>query len=160
MDDPTAIYRILLLLHVAAAIVGFGGVIAHGTYNAKAFRSPAGEARVLLKATTAVTNIAHYGIYAVLVSGILLISVSSGDVKFSDAWISAGFLLWFLVVGVAHGLVKPALSGLSTRAEALGSDVALSDDPDASALAKKLAMGEGLTQLLLAAALVVMIWQF
>ena len=160
MEDPSAIYRILLLLHIAASIVGFGGVIAHGAYNAKAFRAKAGEAAVLLRATAAVTNVAHYAIYAVLVFGILLISVSSGDVSFSDPWISAGFLLWFLLVGAAHGLVRPAVRSLTARAEELPADTVLSDDPAASAVAKKLALGEAVTQLLLAAALVVMIWQF
>ncbi|MDA3039614.1 MAG: DUF2269 family protein [Actinomycetota bacterium] len=160
MEDPSAIYRILLLLHIAASIVGFGGVIAHGAYNARAFRAKAGEAAVLLRTTATVTNIAHYSIYAVLVFGILLISASSGDVSFSEPWISAGFLLWFLLVGAAHGLVRPAVRGLTERAEALPADALLSDDAAATAAAKKLALGGAATQLLLAAALVVMIWRF
>jgi uncharacterized membrane protein len=160
MEDPTAIYRILLLLHIAAAVVGFGGVIAHGAYNAKAYRAKAGEASVLFKTTAAVTDIAHYAIYAVLVLGILLVSVSSGDISFSDPWISASFGLWLILVGVAHGVVKPALRALTARADELSPDALLTEDDAAGALARKLALGEGITQLLLTASLVVMIWQF
>lgn len=160
MDDPSAIYQIILLLHIATAIVGFGGLIAHGAFNAKAFAAPAGEAAVLLRTTQAVTNLAHYAIYAVFVLGIVLVSLSDGDISFGDPWISASFVVWFALVGVAHGLVKPAVRGLRERAQALDADAALSNDAEATATAKKLALGEGLTQLLLVVALVLMIWQF
>lgn len=159
MEDPSVIYQILLVLHIGATIVGFGGVIAHGAYNARAFRSTGAEAAVLFRATKSVLNIAHYGIYATLVFGVLLISVSSGEIGWGEFWISSGFLLWFLLVGVAHGVVRPALDGLTERATELGTDTVAGDEA-ATALAKKLALGEGLTQLLLAAALVVMVWQF
>ena len=63
------VYRIVLLLHILTAIVGFGGLIAHSVYNANAFRSTAGHAVAVFKGTAAATNIAHYAIYAVLPTG-------------------------------------------------------------------------------------------
>jgi uncharacterized membrane protein len=159
METPSAIYQIMLLLHVITAIVGFGGVIMHGAYNARAFRSPAAEAAVTLKATASVTNIAHYAIYATFAFGIVLIAVSDGEIGFGEPWISGAFLVWFILVGLAHGLVRPAVKGLTARAEALPADTVLSTDTEAGALAKKLALGEGLTQLFLVVALVLMVWQ-
>lgn len=159
MGTTSAIYRIILLLHILTAIVGFGGLIAHGAYNAKAFRSTAGDALVLLRNTAAVTKIAHYAIYALFVFGIVLVSLSDGAIGFGAPWISASFLIVFAVVGIAHGLVRPAIRGLTARAEALAPDAALESDAEAKSLAGKLAIGEGLTQVLLAIALILMIWQ-
>ncbi len=160
MDEPSAIYQIILLLHIATAIVGFGGVIAHGAYNAKAFASSAGDAAVLFRTTQMVTNLAHYAIYAVFVLGLILVSLSDGQISFGDPWISASFVIWFALVGVAHGMVRPAVAQLRETAEALPATQLLSEDADAKTTAKKLALGEALTQLLLVIALVVMIWQF
>ncbi len=159
MGTTSAIYRIILLLHILTAIVGFGGLIAHGAYNAKAFRSKAGDALVLLRNTAAVTNIAHYGIYAVFVFGIILIALSDSAIGFGEAWISASFVVVFVVVGLAHGMVRPAVKGLTARAEALPADTMMESDPEAKALAGKLAIGEGVTQVLLVIALVLMIWK-
>ncbi len=159
MGLDSAIYRIVLLLHIATAIVGFGGLVAHGAYNAKAFASKASEAVVLLKNTRAITNIAHYAIYALLAFGIILISLSDGAISMGAMWISASFVVWFLMVGAAHGLVKPTLAKMQDRAEAMDGDAILKDDPEIGELAKKLAMGEGLSQLLLLIALILMVWQ-
>lgn len=159
MGTTSVIFRIVQLLHVLTAIVGFGGLIAHGAYNAKAFRAKAGEAAVLLRNTAAVTNIAHYAIYAMFVLGIVMISLSDGAISFGAAWISASFLIVIAVVGIAHGMVRPAIRGLTERAEAIDPNTPLESDADAKALAGKLAIGEGLTQVLLAIGLIMMIWQ-
>lgn len=159
MVDPSVIYQIVLLLHIAAAIVGFGGVIAHSAYNAKAFGGTAGDAAVLLRTTQLVTGLAHYAIYGVFALGIVLVAVSDGGIGFDEAWISASFVVWFLLVGVAHGLVKPAVRSLTEKATSMSPETKMTDDPEVITLAKKLALGEGLTQLLLVIALVLMIWQ-
>lgn len=158
MGTTSVIYRIVLLLHIAAAIVGFGGVIAHGTYNAKAFAAKAGEALTLLRTTKAVTNIAYNAVNGVLVLGIILIALSDGSWSFAAPWVSAAFAIWFVLVGVMHGLIRPASRGLLERAEALDPEAAMSEDGEVMAMAKKLALGEGLFQLFLVVALVIMVW--
>lgn len=154
-------YEIVLLLHIAAAIVGFGGIIAHSAYNAKAFGGNAGDARVLLNTTQLVTNLAHYAIYGVFVLGIALVSLSDEalDISFGSPWISASFVVWFAIVGIAHGLVKPAVRSLKEKAEGMNAATRMADDPEVLSLAKKLALGDGLTQLLIVAALILMVWQ-
>ncbi len=159
MGIESAIYRIILLLHIVSAVVGFGGVIAHGAYNARAFASKAGEAATLLRHTQAVTKIAHYAIYAVLLLGIVLIALSDSFFSFAETWVSASFVVWFAVVGVAHGMVRPTVKALLDRAEALDPSSDMSADSEVTSLAKKLATGEGLTQLLLVVALILMVWK-
>lgn len=159
MGIDSTIYQIVLLLHIAAAIVGFGGVIAHGAYNAKAFAGTAGDAVAILKTTKTVTNLAHYAIYGVFLLGIALVALSDSAISFGAPWISGSFVVWFLMVGAAHGLVKPTVAGLLEQAEGLAPDAMMSTEPAVLPLAKKLALGEGVTQLLLVISLVLMIWQ-
>lgn len=159
MGTDSAIYNIVLLLHIATAIVGFGGLIAHSAYNARAFASPAGEAAILFKNTRAITNISNYALYALFVLGIVLISLSDGTYGMGEAWVSASFVVWFFVLGAAHGLVKPTMVKMQERAEALESSAVVKNDSEFGNLAKKLAMGEGAVQVLLVVGLVLMLWK-
>jgi hypothetical protein len=159
MGTSSALYRIILLLHVATAIVGFGGVIAHGAYHARAFRGPAGAAATILSTTRGITKIAEYAIYAIMPLGIVLVTISDDAFTMGDPWVSASFLVWLLVVGAAHGAIRPAVKTLLARAGALSSDTVLDTDTEAAAAARKLMIGEAAMQLLLVIALVLMIWQ-
>ncbi|MFV0524275.1 MAG: DUF2269 family protein [Acidimicrobiales bacterium] len=159
MGTTTMLYRIILLLHVATAIVGFGGLIAHSAYHAKAFRSKAGDANVILQSTRAVRSLAEYAIYAVLPLGIVLIAVSDDAFSMGEPWVSASFLVWFVMVGAIHGLVRPAVRTIGERAAALDPASPLQADPAAAAASKRMMTGEALEQLLLVVALILMIWQ-
>ncbi len=160
MGLSSNLYRIVDVLHILAAIVGFGGLIAHGAYNANAFKGKARDAVAVLRSTASITNIAMYAIYTVFALGIALVALSDGFHGFGDPWISASFVVWFAIVGISHGMVKPSLAALTDAATAADPESILSEDATAMAAAKKLAMGEGLVQVLLAVALVLMIFQF
>ena len=165
MGTGSAIYRIVLLLHVAAAIVGFGGLLANGINNAKAFRSPVDQAKTLLTATQGVAKTAYYAIYALFALGIVLVAVSDSAISFSAPWISAAFLVVIVMVGISHGMVRPAIAGMIGRAGDLAASAPgqslpiLESDSEATGLAKRLAIGEGLIQVLLLVGLYLMIWQ-
>lgn len=159
------LYNIILVLHIAAAIVGLGGMIAHGALNARAFSSKASDARVLLSATQQLTNPAHYSVYGLFILGLILVSISSsalGDaaaISMGAPWVSASFVVVFAIVGVAHGLIKPAVRSLAESADELDDETVMSSDAGVISLAKKLAIGEGLTQLLVIVGLYLMIWK-
>jgi uncharacterized membrane protein len=159
MGTASLLYRIVLLLHIAASIVAFGGLIANGVFNARAFNGPAGEGGVILDATRTVSKLAEYALYAILPLGIVLIAVSDDAFGFGDPWVSASFVVWFGVVGVIHGLVRPAVRTMAERTQAVGSTDRLATDDEAIAASRKLMIGETLTQILLAAALILMIWK-
>ena len=89
----------------------------------------------------------------------MLVALSDSAIEFGDLWISLSFLVWFAIVGVTHGLVRPTQNRLVARAEALEPDQIVSEDSEAMAQAKRMALGEGLVQLLLVAALALMVWQ-
>ncbi len=165
MGTASVIYRIVLLLHIGASIVGFGGLLANGINNAKAYRSPVDQATTLLRGTQAVSKIAYYALYALLALGIVLIALSDSAFSYGAPWVSASFVVWFALIGVSHGLVRPAVAGLVDRAAALASAAPgqsvpiLESDEAAGGLARRLAIGEAVVQLLLVVSLVLMIWQ-
>ena len=159
MGTASLLYRVVLLLHVAAAIVGFGGLIANGVLNARAFNGPATEGGIILAAGATLSKLADYALYAILPLGIVLIAVSDDAFGFGDPWVSASFVVWFAVVGVTHGLIRPAVRAMAVRTGELGAGARLADDDAGVAASRKLMMGETFTQILLAAALILMIWQ-
>ncbi len=159
MGTASLLYRVVLLLHVAASIVAFGGLIANGVFNARAFNGPSGEGGVVLGAGTAVSKLADYALYAILPLGIVLIAVSDDAFGFGDPWVSASFVVWFAVVGVTHGLVRPAVRTMTERVGELDAADRLADDDTGVDASRKLMLGETLTQILLAAALILMIWK-
>ena len=165
MGTTAVIYRIILLGHIAAAIVGFGGLIAHGTFHAQAVRSDPRSARSLLSTTVAVSRWANNSLYAVFALGIVLIALSDDVYGYGELWVSAAFLAWFVIVGLNHGLVRPARSRLIELADALASEsvetetTALADHEPARPSLARLALGEGLTQVLLVVSLALMIWK-
>lgn len=159
MGTESVLYRIILLLHIATAIVGFGGLITLGAYHARAFRSTAANARAVLDVTGQVGKIAEYAIYAVLPLGIVLVAISDDTFSMGDPWVSASFVVWFLMVGALHGAVRPAVKTIAQRAESLGAETIVETDDAAMAAARKLMIGEAASQVLLVIALVLMIWK-
>ena len=159
MGTDSVLFQIILLLHIGVAIVGFGGVISHSLFHAKAVRSPAAAAGTVLETTTSVAKLAEYAIYAVLPLGIILIVLSDDLFSMGDPWVSASFVVWFLLVGTMHGAVRPAVKVLAQRAQALEADAVLENDSEAAGAVKKLMIGEMATQLLLVVALFLMIWK-
>lgn len=162
METTAVIYRIILLGHIGAAIVGFGALITHGSFHAAAVRSPASGAAPVLRAAASGARLAEYGLYAVLGFGIVLIALSDDVYRYSEPWISASFVVWFLVVGLVHGLIRPAraqLLELASVAVPDGDGNDLVERSDAQPLLARLAIGEAGTQLLLLGALILMIWK-
>lgn len=158
MGTGSVLYKIILLLHIGTAIVGLGGLIASSFYNAKAYRSPAQEAKTLLATTRSMRN-PEYAIYALLALGIVLVSISDKAIGFGEVWVSASFVVWFLLIGCFHGLIRPTLKAMAKAADTLAGDETLATNETGQSLAKKLAMGEAGVQLLMAIALFLMIWK-
>ncbi len=159
MGTGSAVYKIILLLHILATVVGLGGVITHGFYNARAFKGAARTAGDVLAATRGVVKYADWAVYAILPLGIVLVSVSDKAYNFADPFVSGGFLVWILLVGAMHGAIRPAVAKLSERAAALPADTVLSTDPEAEAASRRLMLGEAGAELLLVVALVLMVFK-
>lgn len=152
-------FKICLLLHVLSAVAAFGPAFAFP------FASRAGNeaAAAMLKATQRVMIPAMVG---VIVFGALAVVASDDAFEMSDAFVSIGFVLAFLAVGVAAAIVLPAQRRLSAGERAAGAgsgDGAGSGggltDEDRAALRGRVAGGTGALHLILLVAVIIMIWK-
>ena len=101
------LYKAVLVLHIVAAIVGFGAVFLNGVYAAQSKKRPGPEGRAVLEANLAVTDIAEKLIYAVPVLGIVLVLISDDAWSFSDTWIWLSIVLYVVGIGVSHAVLLP-----------------------------------------------------
>ncbi len=65
------LYRVLILLHIIVAILGFGGVLWNGVYAFHSMKRPGPQGRAISEANFSVSALAEYAIYAVPVTGVL-----------------------------------------------------------------------------------------
>ena len=101
-------YKLLLLLHIGSAIVAFAPAFV-SPFLGRAYR-PSGGMPADLAAKLAKNSQTVHGPALVLVGvfGFGLIGMSDKAIQFSDAWVSAAMLVWFILLGVVWGLLIPA----------------------------------------------------
>jgi hypothetical protein len=101
-------YSVVLLLHVACAVVGFGAVVMTGVEAQRARQGPAGpRADGVLRYFRPGVNWAGRALYGVPVFGFVLIAASQGAFSSNDGFVVAGLGLWALATVVAEVVVWP-----------------------------------------------------
>lgn len=144
-DVGSTPYNIVLLLHILSAVVAFAPAFVWPIVNVQT-RKRGVQVPAEVAGQVPVNNVIIHGpaLVATGVFGILLVVLSDEVWEFSQAWISAAFVVWFAILAVLFGLLVPA-----ERKAAAG---------DAAA-AKKGAMFGGIIHLLLVVMLYLMIWK-
>jgi uncharacterized membrane protein len=108
VGTSSGIYKFVFVLHLVAVIVGFGSVALFGAFGAKAKARGGREGLAISQATFEVgKHWSEWFIYAVPVLGIVLVLLSDDQYKFSQEWISISFLLYFVALGISHGMQTP-----------------------------------------------------
>lgn len=100
-------FKVLVVLHVLCVIGGFGAVAYNGLYMSLAQQRPEGGTSAVLDVNRLVSGMAEILIYAALLFGIGAVGASHSDIKFSDAWVSAALGVYFALIGVMHGWIRP-----------------------------------------------------
>ena len=113
MGVDSDFYNLVLVLHILAVIIGFGGMFIAGFYGAEGARRPGSEGLAISETTMKVTSLAPtMAVYTVPILGILLILLSDDQWQFSDAWVSLSFLLYIVLVVVAVTVQVPNIRKL------------------------------------------------
>lgn len=99
-------YHVLVMLHLLCVIGGFGALAYNALYLSLAQRRQAGGTGAVMEINGLVSGLAELLIYAALLFGVGAVADSHSTVKFSQAWVSAAFAVYFVAVGVLHGWVK------------------------------------------------------
>lgn len=100
-------FKVLVVLHVLCVIGGFGAVAYNGLYMSLAQQRPEGGTSAVLDVNRLVSGMAEILIYAALLFGIGAVGASHSDIKFSDTWVSAALGVYFALIGVMHGWIRP-----------------------------------------------------
>ncbi|CAN5861464.1 hypothetical protein BH24ACT3_BH24ACT3_15860 [soil metagenome] len=139
-------YKLTFLLHVLSFIVAFAPAFVHPvlTRRVAGAEGDGGSRRLWGHMATNDLRVYAPALVATGFFGILLIVQSEDVISFADPWVSAAFLVWFLMIGVLVGLLVPA-----ERRQAAG---------EAGAERLVRAFG-GAIRLLLVVMLFLMIWQ-
>lgn len=150
------LYNVVLVLHILAAIIGFGGMFIAGFYGNEARSLPGREGLAVAQTTLNVTGkIPTAAVYAVPVLGILLILMSEDAIKFSAMWVSLSFLLYFVLIGLATGIQVPAIRKMvALRAGAEGAQ-----SMEVQAMGKKVATVGAVVNVLWVLVLVLMVFK-
>jgi len=101
-------YRILLVLHILCAIIGFGAVYLNALYGQQIRKRRGAEGIAIYEANFFVTGIGQYFIYAVFVFGSILVAASNAW-KFSQTWVWLAMTFYVIALGVSHGILLPAV---------------------------------------------------
>lgn len=106
------VYKIVLVLHILCAIIGFGAVMLNGIYAAQARARRGSEGLAISEANHLVSGIGNYFIYAVFVLGIVLVLIGDPVTKFDQTWIWLAIVLFVIALGISHGLLQPRVNKL------------------------------------------------
>ena len=112
-------YDLLLLLHILVAIIGFGTVFLNGIYGAQSKSRQGPEGLAIAQANFLVSRIAEYFIYAVVITGVLLVLISDGAWEWGDTWVWLSLLLYFVGIGISHGVLQPNVKRMISLMEQL-----------------------------------------
>lgn len=107
-----AAYDVLVGLHVACAVIGFGAVAISGAYGAlgRNAGTPGGrpETEEEVRRYFASGSALEYLLLVAPVFGVAAMSVRPGGSEFGQIWAIGGLVIWVVAGGLFTGLVRPA----------------------------------------------------
>ncbi len=165
MGTNSGAYKFVLVLHLLAVVVGFGGMVLAGVLGTKAKAKGGPEGRALSEVAFDVTeHLSQWFIYAVPIFGLLLVFMSKDAWKFSQMWIGISIVLYVVFLGLLHGLHSPTLRRMNElSAEMNGTGGAVGGGPaqagELDALAKKAAAVGGALNLIWVVVLALMVFK-
>jgi uncharacterized membrane protein len=163
----SGIYKFLLVLHLIAVVVGFGGVMLNGVYAARAKRAGGREGVAIAEANTFVSDrVAELFIYAVPILGILLIVTSDEVWEFDQKWISFSFLLYIIGIALSHAVLRPTvkkLNALTAQLAAAGPMPSAGGPPpevaEVEALGKRAGAVGAVLNVIIVVVIALMVWK-
>ncbi|HEX9467374.1 MAG TPA: DUF2269 family protein [Acidimicrobiia bacterium] len=160
-------YRIVLVLHIFCAIVGFGAVYLNAIYGAEIKKRRGPDALAVYEANYRVSHIGEFFIYGVFVFGLALVGLSDKAWKFSQTWVWLAVVLYLVGIGLSHGVLLPAVKRMGAlMREMVGAGPppagAAGPPPQAAemaALGKRVGMAGATLDVLMVVILCLMVWK-
>ena len=144
-------YQTVLVIHLAGAVVGFGGSAVGTVMLRRAWtEGPDAAAAVRRSFEFASNRLIDIAAYLAGIAGIVAVIV--GPWNFRQDWVTIAFVLYFAWAGINHGALRPTGAKL---AEALDAEPELS--ADAQRLRKRAELWSMASNLVIVAAIAVMV---
>ncbi len=143
----TTAYNIVELLHVLTVLVALAPVFVHPLLR-RQMRTADGSGQRQLVVAMAANARRLYG-PALIVAGLLgiaMVEMSEDAISLTEAWVIAAIVIWVVMNGVLHGMIRPALKAQGAEGPSPGTD-------------KRLEVGSALLSIGFTAQLALMIWQ-
>lgn len=143
----TTAYNIVELLHVLTVLVALAPVFVHPLLR-KQMRTADGAGQQQLVVAMAANARRLYG-PALIVAGLLgiaLVEMSEDAISMTEGWVIAAIVVWVVMNGVLHGMIRPALKAQGSDGPSPGTD-------------KRLEAGSALLSIGFTVQLILMIWQ-
>ena len=106
-------YDIVKVLHILAAIVGFGGVLLNGVYAAQARKRPPAEGLAVLEANYFVySKVSKIAIYLTLILGFGVVGMSDQQIEMSDLWVLLSIIIFIASLLISELLLGPRVKKL------------------------------------------------
>ncbi len=107
------IYDFFLVLHILAAIIGFGAVQLNGVFASRARTLPPAHALAAMETNFWLsTKVAEWFILATAVFGFGLVGLSDKAIEMSATWVSLSIALYIVALGASHALLRPRVKQL------------------------------------------------
>lgn len=100
-------YKIVLVLHILCAIIGFGSVFLASFYYQQARARRGSEGVAIIESYRLVGTIATYFMAAVLFLGIALVLIGDDAWSFGNTWIVLALIILVAALGVGGAIMDP-----------------------------------------------------
>ncbi len=159
----SGVYRVIVLLHILAAIVGFGGVLLNGVYAMEARKRPGPSGRAVSESNFAVSMVAEKVIFAVPLLGLAAVGASDDAWSLGDTWLWLSLVLMIVGLGIAHTVMTPGHRRINQLLAEMESSAPTGGPPpqlvEVQATGRRLGMMSMVLNVLLVTILALMIWK-
>jgi len=158
-------YRLVFLLHILSAIIGFGGVMLNGVYASRAQKRPPAEGLAVMEVNTFVSlKVAEVFIWLTPIWGLGLVGLSDKVWEFGQTWVWLSIVIYLVALAVSFGLLQPRVKKLlALQREIVDGPPSAGGPPpqvaQLKALGAQIGPISGVLHLSLVVILVLMIWK-
>jgi hypothetical protein len=101
-------YQIFVLLHIICAVGGFGALIYRAWVLDLARRRGEAASAGVLAVYGQISQVGEVLIYGLVIFGFAAIAISGDHSLFKQAWVVSALIVYVVMLGVLHGVVRPA----------------------------------------------------
>jgi hypothetical protein len=101
-------YHLLVLFHIICAVGGFGGVLYRAFVLDLARRRGDAATAGILAVYGQISTVAEALIYGAGIFGVAAIAAGGHHAYFHRVWVLAAVVVYVVMVGLLHGMVRPA----------------------------------------------------